>query len=129
MGEGKIRCCGSNLFLKQKFGGGYKLQIEFTEKIDETSEKDLCYNLSNYVDYKLIDKSDIRMDFKCSKEGKTEYSKLFEFIEANKHTYKIATYGFGDTNLEDVFLTVSKLNEHHNENNDIEFKVDSNKVS
>lgn len=33
MGEGKIRCCGSNLFLKQKFGGGYKLQIEFSETI------------------------------------------------------------------------------------------------
>lgn len=28
MGEGKIRCCGSSLFLKNKYGGGYKLTIE-----------------------------------------------------------------------------------------------------
>lgn len=129
MGEGKIRCCGSNLFLKQKFGGGYKLQIEFTEVISQAKEEDLCQNLSNFIDYKLIDKSDIRMDFKCSKEGNTQYSRMFEFIESNKDKYCIATYGFGDTNLEDVFLTVSKLNEHHNENNDIEFQVQSKQVS
>jgi len=27
MGEGKIRCCGSSLFLKNNFGKGFKLQI------------------------------------------------------------------------------------------------------
>jgi ATP-binding cassette subfamily A (ABC1) protein 3 len=46
MGEGKIRCCGSNMFLKQKFGGGYKLQIEFTEKLDTNKEELLYSNLA-----------------------------------------------------------------------------------
>ena len=27
MGEGKLRCCGSSLFLKNKFGVGYNLVI------------------------------------------------------------------------------------------------------
>jgi len=28
MGEGKILCCGSSQFLKNKYGGGYKLVVE-----------------------------------------------------------------------------------------------------
>jgi len=50
MGEGEIRCCGSNLFLKQKFGGGYKLQIEFTQTLEESKQQDLLLNLGKYVD-------------------------------------------------------------------------------
>lgn len=36
MGEGQIRCCGSSLYLKEKFGGGYKLVIE--KKADSTAD-------------------------------------------------------------------------------------------
>jgi len=75
------------------------------------------------VSYKVIDSSDVRIDFKCSKEGNPQFTKMFDFLETNKAKYHIATYGFGDTNLEDVFLEVSKINEHHNENNDIQFEV------
>jgi hypothetical protein len=53
---------------------------------------------------------------------------MFDYLETNKDKFKIATYGFGDTNLEDVFLEVSKINEHHNENNNIAFEVDHEQV-
>ena len=35
MGEGKLRCCGSSIFLKNKFGIGYSLVIV---KKDSTSK-------------------------------------------------------------------------------------------
>lgn len=54
---------------------------------------------------------------------------MFEYIESIKNDFNIATQGFGDTNLEDVFLAVSKLNKHHNENNAIEFQIEGSKVS
>ena len=54
---------------------------------------------------------------------------MFEYIESIKNDFNIATYGFGDTNLEDVFLAVSKLNKHHNENNEFEFQIEVSKVS
>ena len=75
MGEGKIRCCGSNLQLKQQFGGGYKLQIEFTEPI--TKQDELLENIGKYVDYEVVEKSDKKIDFKCSKDGKALFSKMF----------------------------------------------------
>jgi len=81
------------------------------------------------MNYKLVESSDIRIDFKCSKDGSAKFSEMFEYLEANKGLYNIATYGFGDTNLEDVFLSVSKLNQHHNDNNDVEFEVESTKVT
>lgn len=45
MGEGKIRCCGSNFYLKQNFGGGYKLLIEFTEKLRPAQKAELFANM------------------------------------------------------------------------------------
>lgn len=85
MGEGKIRCCGSNLYLKQKFGGGYKLQIEFSEKISKYDE--LLENIGRYIDQEVTEKSDIRVDFKCSKDdshGKALFSEMFRYIESQK---------------------------------------------
>jgi len=45
MGEGETRCCGSNMYLKQKYGGGYKLQIEFNAPIPSAKQDELRENL------------------------------------------------------------------------------------
>jgi ABC-type multidrug transport system ATPase subunit len=33
MGDGKLRCCGSSLFLKNLFGVGYNMTIEKTDAV------------------------------------------------------------------------------------------------
>jgi hypothetical protein len=39
----------------------------------------------------VTDTSDKRIDFKCSKEDDPDFSRLFEYIEAEKDRFKIAT--------------------------------------
>lgn len=82
---------------------------------------------------KITEESDIRMDLICEKDGSPNYVdwnpnfvRMFEWLESKKEQFNIATYGFGDTTLEDVFLSVSELNEHHKENNKIEIIQVSN---
>lgn len=127
MGEGQIRCCGSNLQLKQKFGGGYKLLIEFNSQLEDKLKKEMLKGLESYMLYKITEESDIRMDLICEKDGSPNYVdwnpnfvRMFEQLESKKEQFNIATYGFGDTTLEDVFLSVSELNEHHKDNSKIE---------
>lgn len=86
MGEGKIRCSGSNLYLKQKFGGGYKLQIEFNSKLEESKLNEFLFQIKEFCNYIITESSDIRIDLKCSKEGNVQFTKMFEFIELNKTT-------------------------------------------
>jgi len=38
---------------------------------------------------------------------------MFEELDTKKDELKILSYGFGDSNLEDVFLKVSEANEFH----------------
>lgn len=97
MGEGRIRCCGSNLYLKEKFGGGYKLLVEFEQPLQGAKYDEFMENLRKYIDYKIIEQSDIRIDFKCPKDTKdnntnsSKFSQLFNYIEANKDKFTIAT--------------------------------------
>ena len=86
-------------------------------------------SLSEHVTLKVMESSEIRLDIKCPKETSSKFSQMLEWIEDNKLKYNIATYGFGDSNLGDVFLSVGKLNTHHNENNNINFEVEINKVT
>lgn len=37
--KGRLRCCGSSLFLKNKFGIGYHLTLVLEGKIDELKKK------------------------------------------------------------------------------------------
>lgn len=46
---------------------------------------------------------------------------MFSLMDQQKQELQIASYSMGDSNLEDVFLKVSKLNIHHEE----VYKVDS----
>lgn len=39
---------------------------------------------------------------------------MFENMDLHKDEIGLNSYGFGDSNLEDVFLKVSEINEHHN---------------
>lgn len=48
MSQGQIKCCGSSLFLKNKFGVGYLLQVE--KKQPDSSLEPLVDLLGNYID-------------------------------------------------------------------------------
>jgi len=66
MGEGKVRCCGSNLFLKSKFGGGYKLTIEKSQGFE--TQRVLEF-INNYSKASLKEENDVKVEIELSKEN------------------------------------------------------------
>uniref|UniRef100_A0A8D8UDB1 ATP-binding cassette sub-family A member 5 n=1 Tax=Cacopsylla melanoneura TaxID=428564 RepID=A0A8D8UDB1_9HEMI len=115
--KGQIRCCGSSLFLKNKFGIGYHLTLVLDADVIEESITSLVKShidnaektrrhgreLSYILPYNAVDK----------------FADLFTAIEGEiKHNDEpslgITSYGVSMTSLEEVFLQLEK-DEQENE--------------
>lgn len=111
MGEGKIRCCGSSLFLKSKFGTGYKINMV---KDRDSNYRDIMKFVGEYINNpNLLEHSDVSVVVEIPREENDKLSLLFKELDKNKDKLKITNYGFGSSNLEDVFLKVAEVNDHH----------------
>jgi ATP-binding cassette subfamily A (ABC1) protein 3 len=112
--NGKLKCCGSSLFLQEKFGVGYKLTIVHHDAsrerlvTDERTGKILAL-VRKYVPKATVvsdNKWEMRMQLKEGKES--TFSALFTELEAMKQHRSIKGYAIAATDLEDVFVTVTE---------------------
>ena len=133
MAQGQLRCCGSSLFLKKKYGVGYQLSIEKAKRL-----RHRIGNSGSYDDIESVPQS-------SSLDGDTNYDKTLKTIvqgsvqnaallstAAGEIKFQIpvnesesfvpmlrqldvevahghiASYGLSLTTLEEVFILVSK---------------------
>ncbi|XP_076036935.1 ABC transporter A family member 11-like [Oratosquilla oratoria] len=123
MVKGSLRCIGSCQHLKNKYGGGYKLEIKVkgvsTETNGETSEdkkkevhqliKDIFYDAE--IDEEFGD----RIIYKISQHNMKSLGKCFAVMEKGKSESKIEKYSLSQTTLEQVFLKFARLQEEDTE--------------
>ncbi|KAI3384472.1 hypothetical protein SNEBB_003207 [Seison nebaliae] len=114
--EGKLKCHGTSLFLKGKFGKGYHL---ICTKNDE-AKKDTGNRMLNWfnkdeIDFKEIEiESDIGKEIQFSfpkKKAKENLPQMLESLEKKKNDFNIDNYGLSITTLEEVFLKVTNQHE------------------
>ena len=110
MADGKLRCAGSSLFLKQQFGVGYMMAIEKgpnfnAERVRGLIEKNVpeAEELSNVG-------SELTMQLPLS--ASENFQTLFESFDAEKEKLDIVNYGISVTTLEEVFLKVAHGGDH-----------------
>uniref|UniRef100_A0A8C2Q231 ATP-binding cassette, sub-family A (ABC1), member 3b n=1 Tax=Cyprinus carpio TaxID=7962 RepID=A0A8C2Q231_CYPCA len=107
MASGELQCCGSPLFLKNKYGAGYHMVIV----------KDAFCNVSEitrlvhmYVpDATLESSAGAELSYILPKESTSRFELLFAELEMNRDELGIASYGASVTTMEEVFLRVGKL--------------------
>uniref|UniRef100_A0A672NMD9 ATP-binding cassette sub-family A member 3-like n=1 Tax=Sinocyclocheilus grahami TaxID=75366 RepID=A0A672NMD9_SINGR len=107
MASGELQCCGSSLFLKNKYGAGYHMVIV----------KDAFCNVSEitrlvhmYVpDATLESSAGAELSYILPKESTSRFELLFAELEMNRDELGIASYGASVTTMEEVFLRVGKL--------------------
>jgi hypothetical protein len=106
MSKGQLRCCGSSLFLKGQYGGGYNLAFAKTSTDPAQALQDAI--MSRVPGAKVI--SNIGTELKCqlplAQIG--AFPALFAELEANQQQYGFESYGIGLTNMEEVFLRVAE---------------------
>jgi len=107
MSEGRMRCCGTSLFLKKRFGAGYILNIakanndcvvsEVTSLVkSHVSEAELTSAVAGEIVYQLP----------VTSVG--SFGALFSSLRDGCRQLKIGAYGVSITTLEQVFIRLAR---------------------
>ncbi|GFS56049.1 ATP-binding cassette sub-family A member 3 [Nephila pilipes] len=109
MAEGEIRCSGSPMFLKQKFGAGYHLHVV---KDSNFEFENIFSLLKKYIpEVKVGREFEKEISFKLSSNSGCVFADMFEELENQKQKLGVSSFGVTITTMEDVFLNVANLSD------------------
>uniref|UniRef100_K3WAM3 ABC transporter domain-containing protein n=1 Tax=Globisporangium ultimum (strain ATCC 200006 / CBS 805.95 / DAOM BR144) TaxID=431595 RepID=K3WAM3_GLOUD len=120
--EGRLKCCGSSLFLRERFGVGYKLTLVHHENGGSSDDNDddqpgdgrICTSVLIEMVRKFVPQATLVSDNKWETriqltDGKeSAFVALFNELEAMKARREIKRYAVAATDLEDVFVKVTE---------------------
>uniref|UniRef100_A0A672UE88 ATP-binding cassette sub-family A member 2 n=1 Tax=Strigops habroptila TaxID=2489341 RepID=A0A672UE88_STRHB len=123
--HGKLKCCGSPLFLKSTYGDGYKLTVcrpsapEPAQlhsppahcSVSPCSEPRVSQFIKKYVaSCLLISDTNTELSYVLPSEAvkKGCFERLFQHLEQSLEELDLTSFGLMDTTLEEVFLKVSE---------------------
>uniref|UniRef100_A0A8C9NAR9 ATP-binding cassette sub-family A member 2 n=1 Tax=Serinus canaria TaxID=9135 RepID=A0A8C9NAR9_SERCA len=124
--HGKLKCCGSPLFLKSTYGDGYKLTVVKKQSdtrnepghsplshssVSPCSEPRVSQFIKKYVaSCLLISDTNTELSYILPSEAvkKGCFERLFQHLEQSLEELDLTSFGLMDTTLEEVFLKVSE---------------------
>ncbi|KAL4144394.1 hypothetical protein PRNP1_013527 [Phytophthora ramorum] len=114
MAEGKLRCVGSSLFLKKRFGVGYRLSFvrQSSGALGTTvtlHSESVTLLVQQHVAQALV-ASDIGTEFtfQLPFEASASFPALFRELEARQSDLGIISFAISVTTLEEIFLKVAE---------------------
>ncbi|KGL97456.1 ATP-binding cassette sub-family A member 2, partial [Charadrius vociferus] len=141
--HGKLKCCGSPLFLKSSYGDGYKLTVVKKQSdtrngtepgqphsplahssVSPCSEPRVSQFIKKYVaSCLLISDTNTELSYILPSEAvkKGCFERLFQHLEQSLEELDLTSFGLMDTTLEEVFLKVSEEDQSL-ENSDVDMK-------
>lgn len=121
MAEGRLRCFGSSLFLKNTYGVGYQLTIEkqplsarkTTHEEDSEDPVSIDDKVEDIVigsveDASLLTNVGTEMSFQLPLAASSSFTPMFQQLDVLVENGAIVTYGVGITTLDEVFLLVAR---------------------
>nr|KAF6439589.1 hypothetical protein HJG63_000034 [Rousettus aegyptiacus] len=107
MAKGELQCCGSSLFLKQKYGAGYHMTLVKEPHCNPESISQLVHH--HVPNATLESSAGAELSFILPKESTHRFESLFAKLEKKQKELGIASFGASVTTMEEVFLRVGKL--------------------
>ncbi|KAJ8317951.1 hypothetical protein KUTeg_003042 [Tegillarca granosa] len=112
MADGVVKCCGSSLFLKNKYGAGYHMVIV---KDKTCNVNQLIQLVKSYVPLAKVESNvGSELSFVLPHESSSKFESMFLDLEGNKESLGIASYGASVTTMEEVFLRVKESADNKN---------------
>ncbi|XP_041473129.1 cholesterol transporter ABCA5-like isoform X4 [Lytechinus variegatus] len=122
--QGQLRCLGTTQHLKDKYGGGYILEIKLNPGVQYYTSDQTTTAILDILDEKmdilhkqvllLIPDAEVtesfaeRITYKIPRDSNITLSTVFAFLEQGKQDYGIEEYSFSQTTLEQVFIEFAK---------------------
>ena len=124
MSEGRLRCCGSSMFLKARFGLGYRLALS-KEVGSQHDDKQLREIVMKYAPGAQVQSDQgAELSYQLPKEG-VDFPSLFTELDCmrNGEGGCLDSWGVSMTTLEEVFLKIAHEDhaESHQATKDTEF--------
>ncbi|XP_066919865.1 ATP-binding cassette sub-family A member 2-like [Clytia hemisphaerica] len=124
--HGKLRCVGSSLFLKTKFGDGYHLTLD-KEPESRVAANSITKFIKAYAsNAQMICETKYEVSYILPDKGKGKkdvLKDLFASLEERKEELGIKSFGLQDTTLEEVFLKVTEATVCEEEDNELTANV------
>ncbi|XP_022107295.1 ATP-binding cassette sub-family A member 3-like isoform X2 [Acanthaster planci] len=109
MANGQLRCSGTSLFLKNRFGVGYHLTLVRNQTCAIDSVKAV---VSKHVrQAELEGNVGNELDFVLPREDSASFKNLFLELEGSRQTLGIDSFGVSITTMEEVFMKAGEMAE------------------
>ena len=108
MAAGKILCLGTSLFLKDRYGAGFKLTI--VKKSKKANKAIQPYLEAELGQIEKLSEVSSEITFKIPSDKAPMFQDFFEKFDSELQRLDIVSYGISMTTLEEVFL---RANEDH----------------
>lgn len=106
MADGILKCCGSSLFLKNKYGAGYHMVIA---KEPNCNVDQVTSTVKNYVQHAERESNiGAELSFRLPHNSTGMFPALFDDLDSNKQKLGISSYGVSVTTMEEVFIRVGE---------------------
>jgi ATP-binding cassette subfamily A (ABC1) protein 3 len=127
MADGKLKCCGSSLYLKNRHGVGYYLTIVKQPEVASSEHtQELVNFIKEYVPEAKVD-NDIHAEiaFRLPLESSKKFKDLFDNLDRKLKKLKLVSYSISVTTLEEVFIKVAQGSKLEKQTQDAEHKSES----
>lgn len=102
MTGGELQCCGSSFFLKRRFGAGYYLIMDVTQKCIPSKVTSL---LQRYIPYvKIFSQVGSELTYQLPEHESHKFEDMLRELENNDKHLGVQSYGVSLTTLEEVFM-------------------------
>lgn len=109
MAEGEVRCCGSSLFLKNRFGAGYNLTIVKKEGCNDRHVIDFI--TSRIPSGRILSNVGTELAFQLPMNTSSQFAQLFRDLDSHLEQLQLRTYGISVTTMEEVFIKVAEASD------------------
>ncbi|RHZ31562.1 hypothetical protein DYB37_014025, partial [Aphanomyces astaci] len=107
MAEGELRCCGSSMFLKNRYGAGYNFSLVKTDDCD--TDALIAFVHSHVSGATLLSNVGTEMTFQLPLDSSHLFALLFAELDRRLEPLGVLSYGISVTTLEEVFIKVAEL--------------------
>ncbi|KAM9962595.1 hypothetical protein ACTFIR_005509 [Dictyostelium discoideum] len=128
--HGKLRCDGSSLYLKNKFGCGYLLTCsKILASMNNFNVQQVTEFIHNYIpEATILSNAGTELSYRLPTASLPHFAQFFREFDDRLQSFGLLTYGISVTTLEEVFLSLGReaalekggFNIDQNENQDLE---------
>ncbi|XP_024171029.2 ABC transporter A family member 2 [Rosa chinensis] len=108
MAKGRLRCIGTSIRLKSRFGSGFIANVSLRGGADSQSHESVKQFFKYHLDVLHKEETDCYLTFVIPQEKEGRLTNFFAELQDRQHEFGIADIQLGLTTLEEVFLNISR---------------------